>query len=116
MDLPISGGWDAVLNDRLAANDAGYFSATYLNFLFSIDEMGAAFQVPGQTDILGPINVDMLKKVSEFITKLPLEVKMIMCQQLDGFMVNYTIDDREPQVLIYRLQFRDSWRLILTKA
>ncbi len=106
MDIPSSGGNDSLISQKLAANDTEYFSDEYLKFLMSPEEMGCAFETPGQANFMGPINLELLKKVSDFITKLPMDVKSVMIQKLDDYMVYYTIDDRELPMQILFPQYQ----------
>lgn len=93
--LPFSGITDKIIEEKLVAEDAQFFSEEYLLFLMNPEEAGAAFQI-GQdsSTYAGKINLDLIKRVNGFLVKLPEAVKQTMISKVDNYMV-FTINERE---------------------
>lgn len=86
LGLQFSGISEAVIKEKIASKDAGFFSEEYLQFLTSPEEAGTSF-IGQDLACCGDVNIDLLNQLNTIMSELESSVKMIMISKLDSYMV-----------------------------
>lgn len=67
--------------------DHKQFNEEYSRFLARCDIMGAAYNAEQQSDFLGPIQYDLIDKISEFVIDMNYEVRQEFANTLNTYLV-----------------------------